>query len=546
MTGNLTVEGPLKKDRSSLLLSARSSYSDWILERIKDPLIRTSRARFNDLAFSLNYDFKKTQVGFFAFNSFDFFRLSDINQYQYGNSGASLNFNHNFRMNVQSDLTLIGSRYTFETVDRQEASSNYKHGYEIDHYEARLDFNHVILKRHSLEYGAGFLWNELNRGSILPYGEESSRSPLVLGKERGAEGSIYLSDRVDVLPWLNVSLGVRYSLYAPLGPKTVNTYLSGAPRDTTYLKDLLYFEKNELIRWYSSPELRATLCVNTDRNGAVKLAFNQMHQNIFMLTNTITIAPNTQWKLADYYLKPARSNQVSLGIFRNFPTGTWETSMELYYKSTSNYPEFKDGADFLDESPVESMVLQGDQKSYGVELSVKRTGHKLGGWLTYTWSRSLVTINGGQVWNSINGGERYPSNYDIPHALNSLLNYRFNRRISISTVFTYQSGRPITYPLSIYYINEMPVTDYSERNKYNIPDYFRMDLSLTIEGNLRKNKLIHSSFAFNAFNLTGRKNPYSVYFKSEEGKIDSYKYSVIGVPFFTITWIFKLGNYASE
>jgi hypothetical protein len=546
VTASLTIEGPLKKDKSSVLLSARSSYSDWILAHINDPAIRTSSARFNDIAFSLNYDFKKTQVGLFAFNSYDFFRLSDINHYQYSNSGASLNFRHNFSTDVQGDFTLVASRYTFETIDRQEASSAFKHGYEIDHYEVRLDFNHVSLSKHTLEYGAGFLWNELNRGSVLPYGEESLKSQVDLGKEKGMEGSVYLSDMVDVLPWLNISLGVRYSLYAPLGPKTVFTYIPGAQLDSRYLEDSLYFGENQPIRWYSSPELRATLNLATNGNGAVKLAFNQMHQNIFMLSNTITIAPNTQWKLADYYLKPARSNQVSLGIFRNFPTGGWETSLELYYKATKHFPEFRDGADFLEGSPVESLVLQGKQKSYGVELFIKRHGHKFDGWFTYTWSRSLSKIDGGQVWNSINGGESYPSNYDIPHALNTLINYHLNRRLSLSSVLTYQSGRPITYPFSVYYIDGIPYTDYSKRNKYNIPDYFRMDLSVTIEGNLRKNKLVHSSFLFSVYNLTGRQNPYSVYFKSEDGKINSYKYSVIGVPFFTITWIFKLGNYASE
>jgi len=546
VTGNLTVEGPLIKDQSSFLISARSSYSDWILRQIKDPVISESSARFNDVAVSLNYDFKKSQLAVFAFNSYDFFRLSDINLYQYSNRGASLNLRHTFSADLQGELSLIAARYGFETVDKQEPPVAYQHGYEIDHYEARLDFNHHTLGKHALEYGAGFLLNKLDRGTVLPFGEESLTSRVELGKERGTEGSLYVSDRVDILPWLNIALGVRYSLYVPFGPKTVYTYLPGTPLDERYIDDSLTFGNNKPIRWYSSPELRAAINIATDQDGAVKLAFNQMHQNIFMLNNTITIAPNTQWKLADYYLRPARSNQVSLGIFRNYPRGGWETSAEIFYKSTDHFPEFRDGADFLDDTQVESQVLQGKQRAYGVELSVKRNGHKLGGWLAYTWSRSLSEINGGQAWNSTNGGESYPSNYDIPHAFNTLINYSLNRRLSMSTVFTYQSGRPITYPLSVYYIDGVPVTDYSKRNKYNIPDYFRMDLSVTIEGNLRKNKMVHSSFVFSMYNLTGRKNPYSVYFKSEEGKINSYKYSVIGVPVFTATWIFKLGNYASE
>jgi hypothetical protein len=545
VTGSLTLEGPIVKDKSSFLVSGRSSYSDWILSRIKDPTIKASSARFNDLAMSVNYDFQKTQVSLFGFNSYDFFRLSDITRYEYGNRGVSLNIRHNFSTAVQADLTLIGAGYQFETTNTQETSSAYRHGYQIDHYEVRLDFNQVSLNKHHLEYGAGLLLNKLNRGNVIPYAE-SLLEPVSLGKEKGLESSAYLSDMVDILPWLNVSAGFRYSLFTPLGPETVYTYLKGAPLDPRYIEDSIHYDNNRAIRWYSNPDLRATVNIQTDAKGSVKLAFNQMHQSVFMLSNTVSIAPNTQWKSSDFYTVPAASNQLSLGIFRNFPQSGWESSTEIYYKFTNHFPEFKDGADFLGNSPMETMMLQGKQKSYGFELSLKRNGRKLSGYLAYTYSRSIVKVDGGESWNSINGGKSYPSNYDIPHALNALINYSISRRVSISSVVNYQSGRPITYPLSVYYINGVPYTDYSERNKFRIPDYFRMDVSLTVEGNLRQDKLIHSSLFFGVYNLTGRKNPYSVYFATENGGLHSYKYSVIGVPVFTVTWLFKLGNYASE
>jgi hypothetical protein len=157
-----------------------------------------------------------------------------------------------------------------------------------------------------------------------------------------------------------------------------------------------------------------------------------------------------------------------------------------------------------------------------------------------------VKVDGDQPWERINNGLAYPANYDIPHVLNTVVNYHFSRRITASGVVTYQTGRPVTYPVSIYYINDIPYLDYSARNEYRIPDYFRVDLSLTIEGNLKRNKFIHNSLVFSLYNLTGRDNPYSVYFKLVDGKIKSYQYSVIGVPVFTITWLFKLGNYASD
>ena len=271
-----------------------------------------------------------------------------------------------------------------------------------------------------------------------------------------------------------------------------------------------------------------------------------MHQNLFILNNTIALSPNSQWKLADYYIPPARSRQVSAGVFRTFPKPGWEASVELYYKRIVNYPEFIDGADFLGNPLVETALLPGNQNAYGVEFMVRRSGRRLEGWLAYTYSRSIVKVDGPDPWERINNGLAYPANYDIPHVLNTVVNYHFSRRVTASGVLTYQSGRPVTYPVSVYYINGTPFVDYSNRNEYRIPDYFRMDLSLTIEANLKRNKFLHYSIIFSLYNVTGRDNPYSVYFTLENGKIKSYLYSVISVPVPMVTLLFKLGNYASD
>jgi len=258
------------------------------------------------------------------------------------------------------------------------------------------------------------------------------------------------------------------------------------------------------------------------------------------------VAPNSQWKLADYHLKPSRSYQISLGVFRNVPKGGWEASGEVFYKNTRDYTEFKDGADFLTSPYVETSVLQGNQKSYGLEVLIKRNGKRLGGWLAYTYSRSLIQVDDDKKWNQINQGKRYPSNFDIPHVLNLMLHYHISKRVTLSTTITYQTGKPSTFPTSYYFIDGQAYLDYSYRNEYRIPDYFRTDASLTIEGNLRKKKWLHSSFIFSVYNLTSRENPYSVYFTKEEGRIKSYQYAVIGVPILTVTWIFKLGNFNAD
>jgi hypothetical protein len=546
VAANLTIEGPIKKDTGSFLVSGRYLFSDWILSRINDPVIRTSQAAFNDLSASLNYDFKKSQLSLFVYHSFDEIKLSDINSYNYSNNGASVNYSYYFSPALRADFSVTAAQYKFSTTDKQDSTLAYEHSYSIGDFRVNADFSHELTSRNTLTYGAGITYYKLDRGTVMPYGEKSLRLPVELGQEHGIESALYLSDSYDVLSWMNISGGLRFTLFNPLGPRTVYTYYPGAPKDPRYIEDTLYYSSGQAIKWYFEPDIRASVIMRTDANGTVKVAFNQMHQNLFVLNNTIALAPNSQWKLADYHIPPAKSNQISAGVFRTFPKPGWETSLEFYYKRTVNYPEFVDGADFLGNPLVETAVLPGKQDAYGLEFLLRRSGRKLEGWLSYTFSRSLVEVDGDYPWDRINNGLVYPANYDIPHVLNTVLIYHFSRRVTASGVVTYQTGRPVTYPVSVYYINGIPYVDYSNRNEYRIPDYFRLDLSLTIEGNLRRNKILHNSLVFNVYNVTGRENPYSVYFTLEEGQIKSYQYSVIGVPIFTITWLFKLGNYASD
>jgi len=546
IAANITMEGPIKKDTASFLVSGRTSYSDWILKRVKDPAIRNSKASFYDLNASLNYDLPNTQINIFGYYSQDYFKLSDINTYWYSNKGVASNIGHSFNKKLRGDFSLSAAQYQFKTIDNQLASSAYEHEFTIGQYELKADFQKIFSDKHSLDFGINGVWYDLNRGEVLPNGKASLQSPFDLGNEKGLETALYISDSYEITPLLELNAGIRVSAFSTFGPRKVYTYYENGPKEDRNRADSINFAKGEAIQWYYFPEFRLALNYQTDEYGSIKLGFNQMHQTIFMLNNAITVAPNSQWKLADYHLKPSRSYQISLGVFRNVPKGGWEASGEVFYKNTRDYTEFKDGADFLTSPYVETSVLQGNQKSYGLEVLIKRNGKRLGGWLAYTYSRSLIQVDDDKKWNQINQGKRYPSNFDIPHVLNLMLHYHISKRVTLSTTITYQTGKPSTFPTSYYFIDGQAYLDYSYRNEYRIPDYFRTDASLTIEGNLRKKKWLHSSFIFSVYNLTSRENPYSVYFTKEEGRILSYQYAVIGVPILTATWIFKLGNFNAD
>lgn len=546
VSANLSLSGPLITDSCTYLLSGRTSYSDWILSRIDDYLIRNSSAGFYDLTSSITYDLKKTSINLFLYHSQDRFRLADLSNYEYANLGSSLNINSRINKSVRNQFSLVGTGYSFNTTDQQQASTAYRYAYRLQHYKLRNDVAHTLSQDHAMNYGIDLSFYRLDRGTLEPYGQGSLKSPVPHGSEQAASCAIYISDVLEIFPWLNLTAGFRYSLYAYLGPGKVFLYQEENHRDARLITDTLIFKGGEFVKWYSSPELRLAVNLTTDPNGSFKLSFNQVQQPLFMLSNTIALAPNTQWKLSDYHLRPSRGMQYSAGIFRTFLDRRLEASIEAFYKHTRDFPEFRDGANFLSNPVVETDVLQGVQKSYGAEFFIKLNTRKIDGWLAYTYSRSIIKVDGGSLWNRINRGDPYPSNYDIPNALNTILNYHLSRRLTMSSVLTYQTGRPITYPVSVYYIEDQPYVDFSSRNKYRIPDYLRADLSLTLEGSLRKNKLLHSSWQFSVYNLSGRANAFSVYYLSDDGNLKSYKYSIIGTQLFTVSWLIKIGNIAND
>jgi hypothetical protein len=547
VTAHAAVEGPIIPERTSVVLSARSTYSDWILSRVENPDIRSSDAFFYDLAGGINHKQNEDNLfRIFGYHSKDRFSLASTNRYEYSNTGASLGWWHHHTSKMNSESSFAFASYRFSHEDLTLPLEAYMHDYRIDHYELKSDFNWLPAYRHSISFGANAILYNLDRGKVLPLGEESDREYINLGRERGVEAAIYLSDEIPLSSKFTVQGGLRYSLYAFLGPQTINEYTPDNPYSDKYITGENEFSAGEIVRFYSGPEFRVSANRLLGENNSLKASYNNTRQYLYMLSNTFAISPTDQWKLCDYYIRPAVADQVSLGFYQDLVRRTIHLTAEVYYKKIRNIVEYKDGADFITSPDIETEVLQGKQEAYGVELLIKKDFGKLTGWLSFAWSRSLLQINGDQSWKDINDGKVYPANYDIPYSLNSVLNYRVNRRISFSSNIIYHTGRPITYPIAVFKIDQRKYIHYSSRNAYRIPDYFRIDLSMNIEGNLKARKLAHSYWMLNVYNITGRRNAYSVFFTTNETTIKGYKLSIFGRPIVTLSWNFKFGNYASD
>ena len=258
-----------------------------------------------------------------------------------------------------------------------------------------------------------------------------------------------------------------------------------------------------------------------------------------MLSNTTAIAPTDIWKLSDSYIRPQFGDQYSIGFYKNLKGNLFEFSIEGYYKTMMNSVDFKNSAVLLLNEQVETDVINAEGKAYGIEVLLKKSAGKVNGWISYTYSRSLLKTNSPHSAETVNNGKYYPSSYDKPHAVNFIGNYKFSRRFNFSLNMTYSTGRPITLPLAKYDLGGNPRLYYSERNQFRIPDYFRIDASINLEGNHKIKKLAHSSWTLAIYNLTGRQNAYSIYFTSKDNKISGYKLSIFGRPIPTITYNFR-------
>jgi len=547
VTGHVAVEGPVVRDKGAFVVSARSTYSDWILRQLEDPDLKSSNVTFYDLSGTLTLTpNEKSLVKVFGYFSSDRFTLGSSNDYTYHNAGSSFSLKHRFGSRLSADMALVFGQYAFRTVNTENTSAAYSHDYRIDHYELKSDFTWLSLGKHRVTYGANGILYGLQKGVVAPYGDLSLRSPVDLGNESGLELGAYVADEISLTQRLTVYLGFRYSAFLNMGPGQALRYRNGESRILGNVSDTLQFGSGEVIKSYHGPEPRISVTYLIGQNNSVKASYNRVNQYLVMLSNTFAISPTDQWKLADYHLVPPKVDQVSLGYYHDFPEVGIQTSAEVYFKDFDDVLEYKDGASFITTPYIETQVVQGDQESWGLELMVRKNSGKLNGWLAYSYSRSSVVFSSPVPGESINGGSPYPSIFDRPHNLNLVANYKLNRRLSVSATVVYITGRPVTYPVSIYYRDGVQYLEYSDRNAYRIPDYFRTDLSVNLEGNLKRKKLAHSFWMLSVYNLTGRHNPYSVYFRTEENRIRGYKLSIFGRPVITLSWNFKFGNYASE
>ncbi|MGI4887413.1 MAG: TonB-dependent receptor domain-containing protein [Janthinobacterium lividum] len=540
LTSRLMLEGPLLKDKAAFIVGGRASYSDWLLRRLPDPSLRNSAASFYDMTAHLSYDVD-AQNSLYAtgYLSHDRFKLSADTSYEYRNLAASVKWKHVFSNKLYGVFTGSGSQYEYRIASERNLVNAAALSFGIAQVGGQVDFSYFHSARHAFDFGASSIRYRTSPGSLGPLGSASLVVPQELPHEQAQESALYAADQWSLTPRLALNLGLRYSLYQALGPRDAYQYQSDRPRSTTTITDSTHYGAGARVAAYGGPEYRASLKYALTDNSSVKASYNRTRQYIHQLSNTASVSPADTWKLSDGYVKPQVGDQYSVGYYRNFRSNTVETSVETYYKALRDFVDYTSGAVLLLNRHLETDLVNAQGKAYGVEVSVRKSTGKINGWLNYTYSRALVRVQNSPTAEQINGGRWYPSNFDRPHDVSLVGNYRFSRRFSTSLNVNYSTGRPITLPLALYDAGGGPRILYSDRNAYRIPDYFRVDFGLNIEGGHKVQKLAHSSWTVSVYNLTGRRNPYSVYFKSQNGVVNGYQLAIFGQPIPTVTYNFK-------
>ena len=550
INSRLTIEGPLnKKKKSSFSIGGRSTYSDWMLQQTRNPTFMNSVAHFYDLNSTLNFELgPRNHLKLTGYMSSDVFNLNSNTYYHYDNLLGSINWKLNLSKKLISSLNLAYSKYKTKT-DLQDPllpADNYSLQSDIQYGSLKYALSFFPSDRQRLNGGFQAIGYGILPGEIYPTQATSNVISQTLRKEHAAEMALFADDDFDLSDKFAFNIGLRITNFSNLGPGTVYHYDPNFSKSAGTIIDSTIYKSGKTIQSYQGFEPRIAVKFNLAQGGSLKLSYQRIHQFVNQISNNSVASPTDFWKAADTNISPLINDQIAFGYFKSPEKGMFEASAEIYYKKLQNLTEYKNGAQLIMNQHIETELLMAQGYSYGIEFYARKSQGRLNGWLSYTYSRTFRKADGKFDDEIINGGKYYPSVYDIPHDFSAVMNYKISRRWRFSGNFVFDSGRPITLPEQKYMVGTNQVVYYSDRNKYRMPSYNRLDVSITLDENLRRKRMWKGSWTFSVYNLYGRKNPYSVFYRKDNSLPSSdpnqyalYKLSIIGVPVPSITYNFK-------
>ncbi len=534
ISSRLTLEGPVIKDKWSFIVSGRRTYADVVGRMIGIDELKENKLYFYDLNLKTNIQFsQKDRLYISAYSGDDYFKLGESIYMRWGNVTGTARWNHIFGNKLFSNTSIIYSDYSYNLGVPGSSADQFDWNSQIKDFNFKEDFNWYANANNKINFGINLIKHHFEPGNIGA-NDNSFFESLKLTNYNAIDGAVYVSNEQKFGALFTVKYGVRVSAFQQIGVGKVREYQNPEAPDADEVTGETSYSKGEIIGSpYIHVEPRVSFKLTTGETSSVKASYNRMVQNLHLISNTTSPTPLDIWLPTSKYIKPLIADQIAAGYFRNFADNTFETSVEVYYKNMKNVLDYKDGAELFLNEDLETELLTGTGYAYGMEMLIKKQEGRFTGWASYTLAKSMRKIPG------INNGEAYPSTYDRTHDVSLVLNYEVTKQLSLAANWVFSTGNPITYPVAKYDVQGNTLFYYSKRNGNRIPDYHRMDLSLTFDPKKNEHRKIKRSLNVSLYNVYARRNAYSIYFRQNEDNpniTEAVRLSIIGTVIPAVTY----------
>ena len=555
IASRLTIEGPLKKDKGSFIISGRRTYVDLIMKAaIPDSSpFAGSGYYFYDMNLKLNYKLgEKDRIylsGYYGKDLFFFDNKEDNFRVEmpWGNGIAALRWNHLFSNKLFMNVTTTFSDYQFSFGSAQDQFQIALVSGVRD-VGAKADFSYFPSTRHKIKWGVDYTFHTFNPTSLSASQDDVEFDTGESQKLYSHETAIYALDEFDLNEKIKINAGLRYSTFQHVGP--FKRYVKG---DISQPDQVIEYNKGDIIASYQGLEPRISGRWLLNDKSSIKAGYMYNYQYVHLTSLSAVSLPTDIWYPTTDLAKPQKGWQASVGYFRNFFGDNYEASVEVYYKGMNNLIEFKEGAlpgDNINDN-TDNLLVYGRGQAYGIEFFIKKSVGKLTGWIGYTLAKT------DRIFPDLNNGELFPAKYDRRHDLSTVATYKLNDRLTFGASFIYATGNTLTLPTSWYVQNQNLLFNYGARNSTRMAPYHRLDISVTLYDKSYKIKTdpatgeeiqvakkFRSNWAFSVYNVYNRANPFFVYVDNEGDFLNgNFQISVQQVTLFpiipSITWNFE-------
>ncbi len=510
ISSRLTLEGPIKKNQTSFIVSGRRTYADLFIPLFGNDGLNGSKLFFWDFNAKVTHIINdNNRVFISAYLGKDVFK-NEFAGMDLGNNTVTIRWNHLFSKKLFSNFTFLRSRYEYELGTPEGDVNSFEWKSKLVDYSGKADFTWYLNTENTIKFGGSFIHHTFNPGEARGTGDESFFSEFVIPKKYALESGIYVSNEQKIGALLVLKYGLRLSMFNNIGPDTLYNF-----NEDYEVNGTEGIANGDIYNTFVQLEPRFGFNYMLNEVSSIKGSYSRTVQYIHLAQNSTAGTPLDIWFPSSPNVKPQISDQGAIGYFRNFKNNTFEASVEGYYKYMQNAIDFKDHAELLLNKELEGELRFGNARSYGLEFMIRKQRGNLTGWVSYTISVAEREIK------EINNGNPYPAPYDRPHDISIVLNYNFSKRLVGGLNWVYTTGMPVTFPTGRAIWGNKIVPIYSDRNDYRMPDYHRLDISLTLKPNQKPNRKWYGEWNLSVYNAYARKNAWAINFVQDAS--DPYK-----------------------